>query len=438
MNVPVDLQSFIGKKVIKLSLDTADKRKAAKMVKSLTAQWKDNYKVFRAGETNTASECSNPPATREVDDDINISSVKPFPLSKVIPIYIDMKQGNWEIRSITKFSAELHEFLEISGDVPIAQIGHATIRGFRDTLLKLPSHRHKKKAYRSKTIAQLLESKIPEKDLLSDKTVDDKIKTVSGFLKWAEGEGYVDRNYALGKGIKGSKPTSAVFQPYSDSDILNIFNHRHYTEDCFSKDWQFWMPILALFTGARQSALAALLCDDLRQTPGGIWYIHISKDKTKAGKRDVPLHDFITKELNFPAFVASLKAQGHDRIFNTKFQNNNYGHEVSKWYNGSFIPKIAIEEPEEGRRKTFHSFRGTLINAAKQNGSDVAMIEETVGHSDSTGKRNKSMSTDYYSSDYYVETRYKNVIQPVHFVVEDLEHLWQSKFVGRNRKTDQL
>ncbi|MGE4193419.1 MAG: DUF6538 domain-containing protein [Pseudodesulfovibrio sp.] len=361
--------------------------------------------------------------------DLDVNSVKPYPLSEIIADYIKKRQDQWAVRSVPKFTAELHDFLEITGDIPMSQIGHATIRDFRETLLRLPSHRNKKKAYRNKTISQLLEMEIPESDLLTPKTVDDKVKTVSGFLKWAVEDGYIEYNYAQSKGIKGAKTASATYQPYSDADLQNIFADKRYVKDQFNKDWQFWMPLLALFTGARQSALAALRCDDLHKTENGVWYIHIEKDKTKSGRRDVPLHKFLVSGLNFPAFVASKKAQGHERIFQTRFLNNNYGHEVSKWYNGSFMPKIAIEEPEEGRRKTFHSFRGTLINAAKQNGSDVSMIEETVGHADSTGRRVKSMSADYYANPHEIEARFKNVIEPIRFVVEDMQHLRRSKFM---------
>ena len=49
--VPLDLQPVIGKKVIKRSLETADKRKAARIVKSLTAQWKDKFEELRRDKT---------------------------------------------------------------------------------------------------------------------------------------------------------------------------------------------------------------------------------------------------------------------------------------------------------------------------------------------------------------------------------------------------
>lgn len=200
--------------------------------------------------------------------------------------------------------------------------------------------------------------------------------------------------------------------------------------------WHFWVPLLALYTGSRQSPIAALRCDDLRQTESGIWYVHILKDKTESGaRRNVPLHDFIVEELNFPAFVERQKSLGHETIFQIKPKAGRAGQRVSRWWRETFIgtPKKRVElsPAGEGRRKTFHSFRSTLINAAKQAGADIRKIEETVGHADPTGKREKSMSGDQYAEDYLVEIRYEDVIKPVHFPVEDMVHLKRSKYVIR-------
>ncbi|BDQ36162.1 integrase [Pseudodesulfovibrio nedwellii] len=368
---------------------------------------------------------TKPPAQKKIS--VDVDSVKAFPLSELIPDFID--SGDFAVTTKTKYNEDLQNFMEIIGDISIGEIGHDTMREFRNALKQLPKAKNKSPLYREKSIAELLETDIPKKDRLSARTVTNKIMTISSFFKWAILEGYMETNFAKGKGIRGAKSTTAIYQRFSTQDLTNIFTDKRYVNDTHNKHWHFWTPLLALYTGARQSALAALHCDDLRQTEDEIWYLHIRKDKTPSGKRDIPLHDFIIKELNFPAFVQQQKAKGHETIFQIKPKNDRDGQRISDWWTKTFTPKINISPAEEGRKKVFHSFRSCLINAAKQNGASTRKLEETVGHSDSTGTRQMSMSKDYYADYHAIKARYEDVIKPLNFVVEGMGHLRRSKYV---------
>lgn len=358
-------------------------------------------------------------------------------VADLIPKYIDARanppKGVKAVSpgTVTKFTDDLNIFVEVAGNLALHQITHKIVADYRDTLLKLPPAW--KRDYPGKTIAQLLEMDTPKK--MNPNTVNDKVGTLGGFFKWCINSGLMEVNYATDKQLTVIRPDRNVIQRYNKEDLKTIFNAPQYTKDKFRMAWQFWIPILALYTGVRQDALARMRCEEIMQSPEGIWYFDIGKDKSVNGIRQVPLHPVLTDQFNFPAFVESMRKAGHDRVFHDlkpkKLKNRiSYGQTVSEWYNGRFTKKLAITPADPDRKKTFHSFRPSAINAAKQAGVHVAMAEETFGHADSTGTRKKSMSYDGYADAYTIKKRYEEVVCLVDFDL-DLGHLINSRFVNR-------
>lgn len=71
--------------------------------------------------------------------------------------YLTEKSGGaWDEKNVDEVRSMFDTFLEAMGDMPIARLTRSTVREFRDKVAKLPSHRHKRKAYRKKSIDELL------------------------------------------------------------------------------------------------------------------------------------------------------------------------------------------------------------------------------------------------------------------------------------------
>ena len=86
------------------------------------------------------------------------------------------------------------------------------------------------------------------------------------------------------------------------------------------KSYQFWTPIIALFTGMRQNEIAQLHLEDIRQDEEGVWLIDVNdrgdkKVKTKSARRLIPIYPFIVKELKLPDYVEMLKGEGGNTAF---------------------------------------------------------------------------------------------------------------------------
>lgn len=321
-----------------------------------------------------------------------------------------------------KYGYALGEFLEVVGNKPISLVGHQDARLYAETLGRVPPNY--RKHFIGKTIREV--ASLKHKRFTSPRTINDKVGVLGRFFTWCINQGHIETNYAQGKKIPGAKPGFSTHEPYTLDDLKAMFGHSLYVDDRHWKAFKFWLPLLGLFTGARLSELCQAYCKDIIQIDG-IWCLHIRQNekdentrlKTRNANRIVPLHPVLVGELGFIEFVERIRRTRAKRIFpDCQPYRGKFGKDASAWFNDRFKPKVNIAPPKPGFWKDFHSFRVTFIDAAKQAGADIRMIEETAGHSDSTGQRQQSMSGDYYASPYNVRTRYEGVVLKVSFDID--------------------
>jgi integrase len=423
-----NLESVLGLSVFKLSLKTGSKRDAQRRAKRLN-------KVLQA-----LLDPAHPPVisgddlrrilTNIIDQaEANTASGKPIEspdtspkLSDLIAEYLETVISKKTIGTQDKYGYALQEFIEAVGNKPISMVGHKDARLYAETLGKVPPNY--RKHFVGKTIREV--AALSHKRFTSPRTINDKVGILGRFFTWCINQGHIETNYAQGKKVQGGKPGFSTHEPYTLNDLREMFSHSLYVDDRHWKAFKFWLPLLGLFTGARLAELCQAYCKDIVQIDG-IWCLHIrpsQKDentrlKTRNANRIVPLHPVLVSDLGFVEFVNRVRRTRAKRIFpDCKPYRGKYGKDASAWFNDRFKPKIKITLPRPGFKKDFHSFRVTFINTAKQAGADIRMIEETAGHSDSTGQRQQSMSGDYYASPYNVRTRYEGVILKISYDID--------------------
>ena len=114
-------------------------------------------------------------------------------------------------------------------------------------------------------------------------------------------------------------------KPFSTRELQAIFSGYLYAgTDTGSAElvfpYQFWLPLLALFTGGRLNELCQLESTDVRQEEEtGIFFIRIANEGTKSlknhhSRRAIPLHDDLIR-IGFLDFVAQAKNEGREKLF---------------------------------------------------------------------------------------------------------------------------
>jgi len=91
----------------------------------------------------------------------------------------------------------------------------------------------------------------------------------------------------------------------------------------------------------------------------------------------LPLHHALI-ELGLLPHVESVRTTGANRLFpELETVRGKQGHAPSKWF-GRYKTKKGITDP----RKTFHSFRHTLIDDLRDAGVQDSLIKRIAGHED--------------------------------------------------------
>jgi hypothetical protein len=171
---------------------------------------------------------------------------------------------------------------------------------------------------------------------------------------------------------KNTTPDDEQRDAFSDEDLKNLFESKQYVRGTHKQPSHFWIPLLGLFTGARENELCQLYKTDIYQdATSGVWVIDINENspdkklKKTFHKRIVPIHKKLV-DLGFIDFSKSVKT---DRLFgDLPHLRDGYGDKFSKWFNDTYRNKTNCnvgQLPDE--KKTFHSlYRNNAMDEYSQ------------------------------------------------------------------------
>ena len=161
------------------------------------------------------------------------------------------------------------------------------------------------------------------------------------------------------------------YKAFSDSELDKIFIT---IKDIKRQSYKLIVR-LGLVTGCRISELCNLRVEDVKEREG-FTYISIRDGKTKAAKRDVPIHNWVKNEL-----LEQAKGKT-DYLFDdlTTDRNGRRSTGASQWF-GRLKKKLNINDD----RKCFHSFRKHAATAYERGGVPENVAAQIIGHENGKG-----------------------------------------------------
>ncbi|MDP2784717.1 MAG: site-specific integrase [Sulfurimicrobium sp.] len=312
-------------------------------------------------------------------------------LSELVDDYIAEARSNWSAKTEHSFKASFNVMLEVIGDMPSATFGFAAARQYKTALMKLPANRSKMRGLQGLSVEQLISGDYGP--TLAVKTVNQHLSLMSQFNDWGVRQGYFDKSYAQGLLLKGTKSDKEQREVFSQADLSKIFNSETYQKRAFRESYQFWLPLLGLFTGARIEELCSLHCEDIVEEEGvlclSINEQHDKKLKTKSAVRLIPLHPKLI-ELGFLDFVNHRRQRNNTRLFMELAKlRDGYSQTASKWF-GRFKRRCGITE----ETRVFHSFRHGFATQLGNLLTPLPVTLQLMGH-----ERGKSESEQRYMKD---------------------------------------
>jgi hypothetical protein len=170
----------------------------------------------------------------------------------------------------------------------VGELTRDKARAFRDALARVPTRLPAK--VRTLPIQELLKARaLSHLPSPHSETINKVLNLLSGIVSNAERNGLLDAWTSFvnpfGSGIKLSTDARDAEgrQPFSAADMASIFTTKVYTTNDRPRggggEAACWLPLIALFTGARQGEIAQLRVGDLRLDPEtSVWLFNISTE----------------------------------------------------------------------------------------------------------------------------------------------------------------
>ncbi len=277
----------------------------------------------------------------------------------------------------------LRLFLEVCGDRPMADYRRGDVTTFLGTLRRMPNTYGRSPKDRTRTVAEIIaEADSRDAQRLTDKTVKRHLSAVSQFFRFAVDAGHLTvaaRGELVGDhSFTGGRRARDQRNAWTPEELTKLFKspiwtgrHRFYRTRAggeIIRDAKFWLPLLALFHGARLEEFADLYRRDVGRDDG-TWFVALTEAapdeeegsggrrlKNANAERNVPIHPEVIR-LGFLDYIAKTAPNPNDPLFpdlRPQGEDRRRGASVTRWFVeyrravGVYRPGVAI-----------HAFRHT-------------------------------------------------------------------------------
>jgi integrase len=293
----------------------------------------------------------------------------------------------------SEFAHAVRRFIELNGDLAIAAINRHHVRKFREALQSVPVRRSG--SLRTASLPQLVEWSMahPSADRISPATVNKLLGGVQAVALWGRDNGLVPEDQPWSDPFSRMRldEDEPEREPWDISELRRLFASAVYTKQARPAGGRgeaaYWLPLLGLYTGARQGELAPLTVASVAKDEAtGIYSIAIVEDeargvrlKTASSRRIVPIHPELHR-LGFLRVVeACRQAEGPGASLFPLLKpgpRGGYAEGWSKWF-GRYIRNIGILN----KARVFHSFRHSFKDALRAAGVGEDVNDAITGHS---------------------------------------------------------
>lgn len=291
-------------------------------------------------------------------------------------------------------------FSESVGETkPVEQLTKLDVARWRDQLLKFPTKAQQVRELRSLKFPQIVKkNETLGRATLDPKTVNKYLSALAPFARWLSSNGYVptlilsDEMYLTVDREKRGR------DPFSDDQLKRLFasplfhmcqgdKKEHIPGNVAIRDWRYWIPLVALFSGMRLGEIAQLLVSDVRDMHGQ-WTFHVTGEgddaktvKTAGSERIVPIHSRLIA-LGFLDYLGNRQQSGDARLFpEIKPDARGFFSGVpSKFLNG-YMRAVGIKTGSTA----FHSLRHNFADRLRAAGYLDQEFGFILGHGDRFG-----------------------------------------------------
>ena len=323
-------------------------------------------------------------------------------LSEVAAAYLKHFEKREKAAMLVKVRTSMPLLLDIVGDKPIGSLNQDDLNDFFDVIQHLPPRW--KDVCRQQNISARELAKLASGEMSKGTFDGTYLAVMTPFvrycrLKW-QVRGWPMDLTTEGVEYMGSRKDPENGQrPFKQTELARLFGGAEMAIFARNADQahQYWLPTVALFTGARVNELCQLnpQCDIRQDVESKRWFLDITDEsaahkaikktvKTPGSKRKVPIHPQLI-ELGFLQYVEYVKKQGHMLLFpGFPPSVGKASPKAAEWFI-DFLRELGLrDETPKARLVGMHAFRSTLMRRAMV--MRVVGIESITGHTNKVNK----------------------------------------------------
>jgi integrase len=294
-------------------------------------------------------------------------------------------------RTVHEYQRSVALFVQMHGDLQVMQIRRSHVREFREALQAMPRHRE----------GELLKATLPnlrdwgrlhpEAAKISPATINKQLGAVQAIVVWANDNGLIPEDTVWSDPFSKMRVSEEDSEraPFDLTELQMIFNAPLFSGRAPPLGAKgvagIWLPLLALFTGARQAEIAGLtVADVVAAGDMDLPFLLVTEQlkrgkklKTKSSQRAIPIHPQLVM-LGFLEYVEMRRRFGETAwLFPTVEPNQHRALAAwSKWFGRYLRRTVGVMDST----KVFHSFRHGFKDAARAGSVSQEVHDALTGH----------------------------------------------------------
>jgi integrase len=276
----------------------------------------------------------------------------------------------------------------VGGATALASVDRIHARRIRDVLAFLPPNASKRFPEMS-LVAAAEHAKVRELPPIQATTATNILSCLAAFFNWARIEhGLTSSPFADLKALQKARGKDEQRQPFSAAQLELLFSGEMYSLPYESmgrmQPGKYWVPLLALYHGARMNELCQLELADIK-IQDGLWCMQFTEESASDGKktlktasahRTVPVHP-IVQSLGFIDYCESARGNGGRLFPELRMAKSGYlSDNFSKWFS-----RYRKHRGVTGTLINFHSFRHGFNDACREVDVPEPIVEQLCGWS---------------------------------------------------------
>jgi len=347
-------------------------------------------------------------------------------ISELAKTYLHVKAQRSKLtdKTLKEYQTAYDTLIFILGDIEVGELTPENMNQFYDELRKLPSNRNSSSLFKGRMFSELKHITIPEDKIISVSTSTKIMNRVSGLLGHAVKQQIIQINPANSVTLEKDQIHSRnKREHFTDDELIKIFESPHFTKGEWWKGrgrmepYRFWLPLIALFTGARLAEICQLHKADIYDD-NGIWVFNIKEDHDEFGRkiksiknqnsiRKIP----ISQKLIDIGILDYASKINNKELFPELNSKSNGVDAAQKWVN-NFLKKCGVHTKHT---KTFHSLRHSFVNHLANSGAEPKYIGAVTGHLNKSDFGDVAELANTYFKGFSANILKENVIDHINY-----------------------